>query len=669
MRIIHETGVETLRRPAQPLKTPKRTARFEDSANPNVSRTMSEDVERQEILDGHFCEVIRGDRHTRLRLVIQDEKLWRAHRVEKLQKSEAIEHALGTSLADLFKCDIKSKRRVKLSLAYIVAESVWHYYDSDWMKARWTSETIHFVRQYQSDSRHRTPSQINAFRPYLAVQFGDGDKDAVEYNADGLIHAYPRVCALGILLLEIGIGAQLQYLRGQNEGNELTVNMNDSWTVAYNLSEKFLKQPPPDFDFDSYWEVVQTCLDPCIFQCALTNTPGAEQDDSRGVEQRRSILYDRVVGPIKGLLDKAKWLAKLDNIELLEIPGQHTNKTASHELSYGRMVEPSSDAKEAEYWLRDIAFLNDELEYIPSAASSPERIRITILDTGYDDDSVLFDSCRDRLKGWKDFIEGAAAGTDVDGHGTHLVALIMQIAPEADVYVARVARNSKELQFAINNVAEVRFSSLCSTGKMLTAWQAIAWAQSKWNANIISMSFGYVQHVEPIDKAIHKALTESNVLFFAAAANEGANEREMFPARHDSVIAVRGTDTKGKFQSFNPSMGEFEKVAFGTLGLQVPVTTLDCDSGYVPQSGTSVATAIAAGIAAMLLRYVSRKTGEDNHRLVHDKLRTREGMLAMFKALSTRTLDKGYLYLAPWALRGISDEIRWVKFVNCLLEE
>lgn len=179
------------------------------------------------------------------------------------------------------------------------------------------------------------------------------------------------------------------------------------------------------------------------------------------------------------------------------------------------------------------------------------------------------------------------------------------------------------------------------------------------------MSFGFVKDVPEINRAIHGALQNRQVLFFAAASNEGANEKEMFPARHESVIAMRGTDTMGDFQSFNPPKGLFDNIAFGTLGLQVPVTQLDNELGFVPQSGTSVATAIAAAIAAMLLRYVSRMGSLSDQARVYEKMKETSGMRNVLQSLSSKTLlREDYLYLAPWRLEGIDNDQRWAQFVN-----
>lgn len=86
-----------------------------------------------------------------------------------------------------------------------------------------------------------------------------------------------------------------------------------------------------------------------------------------------------------------------------------------------------------------------------------KRIRIAVLDTGYDPESVFFHSRerKFRVQGWKDLVQESDCPLDEDGHGTHVLSLAMRVAPAADVYAVRVARHTEDLQNASNNVATV----------------------------------------------------------------------------------------------------------------------------------------------------------------------------------------------------------------------
>ncbi|KAK4964402.1 hypothetical protein LTR28_003759 [Elasticomyces elasticus] len=281
-----------------------------------------------------------------------------------------------------------------------------------------------------------------------------------------------------------------------------------------------------------------------------------------------------------------------------------------------------------------------------------DRIRVAILDTGYDRGSIFFRnrSRRSRIKGWKDLVDGLPEAEDTDGHGTHVVSLVMKMAPAADIYVARVAKNTDGLQDASKN--------------------AISWATDNCKTDIISMSFGFPDEVlvddEPvISKAIRKAMLDRDdaVLFFAAAANLGAQEKEMFPANHDLVISIRGTNVQGTFEDFNPPPDRDGPSVFGILGKVVPSAGL-CSQDEVCKSGTSVATPIAAGIAAMLLGYADLGCHKGKLQPGHRrKLRTRRGMEAMFRAISTWMAEK-LLYVNPQKFFQNGEPVQWLIMIS-----
>lgn len=101
----------------------------------------------------------------------------------------------------------------------------------------------------------------------------------------------------------------------------------------------------------------------------------------------------------------------------------------------------------------------------------------------------------------------------------------------------------------------------------------------------------------------------------------------MFPASHDAVICIRATDSNGVYQPFNLPKDIDEGEVFGTLGVDVPAASLG--DFPVPKSGTSVASAIAAGIAATLVHCGSAVSLD-----IRQKHRSQSGMKEMFRNIS-----------------------------------
>ena len=94
-------------------------------------------------------------------------------------------------------------------------------------------------------------------------------------------------------------------------------------------------------------------------------------------------------------------------------------------------------------------------------ASSRRKIKIAVLDTGYDAEADFFRS-RDRksrltssTNQWKDFVESSKRPVDFHGHGTRVLSLLMQLAPLADIYVARIASNSDDFPASGDRISKV----------------------------------------------------------------------------------------------------------------------------------------------------------------------------------------------------------------------
>lgn len=125
----------------------------------------------------------------------------------------------------------------------------------------------------------------------------------------------------------------------------------------------------------------------------------------------------------------------------------------------------------AERWLCDLEERTHELVGRGRKSSHP-NVKIALLDSGIDGTHKAFQTRRTRIKGFKSWvaepvdeftIEGLSRHTldkscrDGTGHGTHKAALILRVAPWADLYIGRVVED-KDLNAA--NVATVRASSL-----------------------------------------------------------------------------------------------------------------------------------------------------------------------------------------------------------------
>ena len=123
---------------------------------------------------------------------------------------------------------------------------------------------------------------------------------------------------------------------------------------------------------------------------------------------------------------------------------------------------------------------------------------------------------------------------------------------------------------------------------------------SKQDFDVVCMSFQFTDVVEDLADSI-KACADAGILLFAAAGNDGVYMVN-YPAFYDGCHGVSACDKNLK--SLIPSSSFSEKVNLVAPGVQVPVYTNNQQQGLLDD--TSIATAITAGVAALLLSYTKQ---------------------------------------------------------------
>lgn len=92
--------------------------------------------------------------------------------------------------------------------------------------------------------------------------------------------------------------------------------------------------------------------------------------------------------------------------------------------------------------------------YVQSQSTKP--IKIAVLDTGVDVTHSFIKGAMkkpQRIKTTRSFVDGVKDTQDSHGHGTHVAALLLKVAPDAHLYIARVASGGKIP--AHHNIADV----------------------------------------------------------------------------------------------------------------------------------------------------------------------------------------------------------------------
>jgi subtilisin family serine protease len=149
--------------------------------------------------------------------------------------------------------------------------------------------------------------------------------------------------------------------------------------------------------------------------------------------------------------------------------------------------------------------------------------------------------------------------------------------------------------------------------------QAVLWASSN-GARVINMSLGGSTRTDA-EAATMEAAWSRGCVLVAAAGNE-ASSNPSYPAAYADVVGVSATDQNDLLASFS-NFGTYVDVAAPGVGIDAPDTA--ATNAYASVSGTSMASPIVAGLAAVLLGQDPSRTNEDIVRLLEQSADQLEG--------------------------------------------
>lgn len=197
------------------------------------------------------------------------------------------------------------------------------------------------------------------------------------------------------------------------------------------------------------------------------------------------------------------------------------------------------------------------------------------------------------VPGWN-FVKDNADTTDVLGHGT-AVAGSVAAATNNGIGVAGVSWGSRVMPLvAVDADDFAAYSDIAA---------AIQYAADH-GVRVINVSVGGVNASNTLQKAVDYAWSKG-ALVFASAMNQAVST-PYYPAACARAVAVSATDFNDRLASFSNYGGWITLSAPGT-GI---LTTAD-GGGYSYHNGTSFASPIAAGVAALVLSVNPRLTNAE----------------------------------------------------------
>jgi len=200
-------------------------------------------------------------------------------------------------------------------------------------------------------------------------------------------------------------------------------------------------------------------------------------------------------------------------------------------------------------------------------------------------------------------IDSASDPMDDNGHGTHCAGII-GAEGENNLGIAGVNWKVK--------IMPLKFLNSGGFGSTKDAIEAINYVierkKAGVNVRIISASWGSTQRSRALGDVIRKAY-ENDILFIAAAGNASTNNDRTphYPSSYPSVVSVAALDRHDELAKF--SNYGVKSVAIAAPGVDILSTWLG--DAYEEKSGTSMATPVVSGVAALILAEHPRLSVDD----------------------------------------------------------
>ncbi|HML38189.1 MAG TPA: S8 family peptidase [Bacillota bacterium] len=260
-------------------------------------------------------------------------------------------------------------------------------------------------------------------------------------------------------------------------------------------------------------------------------------------------------------------------------------------------------------------------------------VGVAVLDTGIYPHPDL----NGRIVAFKDLVDKKSVAYDDHGHGTHCAGDIASDGSKSSGLYKGMAPGC--------NLIGVKVLNGQGSGSLSTVIQGVQWCidnRDLYKIRVISMSLGATASQPAADDPLCQAVElawNHGVVVCAAAGNEGPKAKTISsPGIDPKVITVGAIDDRSSanfedykvanFSSRGPTIDDLTKpdvVASGAniISLRSPNSTLDkqrssarIGNDYISLSGTSMATPICAGIAALMLESDDKLTPDEVKKLL-----------------------------------------------------
>lgn len=185
--------------------------------------------------------------------------------------------------------------KIKIILCYLLTKGVWQFYESKLMPSEWTKDTVEFLLEYRERNGTLT---AGVFLNQALISADFHSSPPKQQRPCNPSHRFPKIRELGIMLLEILLGREIDSFRGEPEVQPFLPGGRVKPYTDHNIANWLFKKRilQNTSIIKPIKDVIGRCLNDQSLRPLLTKKTGKPGPGLR------EVMYDQLVMPLESLL-------------------------------------------------------------------------------------------------------------------------------------------------------------------------------------------------------------------------------------------------------------------------------------------------------------------------------------------------------------------------------